>query len=61
MMPDLKETILSEIQRLDVSERRLSNLRADTTYQLEQVLRERDRLRRHLEAVENPERKGNGD
>jgi hypothetical protein len=54
MISDIRETILSEIQRLDVRERSLSNLRADTTHQLEQVLRERDRLRRHLEAIENP-------
>jgi hypothetical protein len=58
VISDLKEVLLAEFSRLDVGERRLRNLRADTTLQLEQVLRERDRLRRHLEALENPNGKG---
>ncbi len=47
---DIRAELLSQISRLDAEEEVLRARRSITTYRLEQVLREKDRLQRHLAA-----------
>jgi hypothetical protein len=47
-----RDELLEQLDRLDCEINLLRGRRALTTYKLEQALREQDRVRRHLDALE---------
>jgi len=53
--PQTRAELLDQLAHLDARERGLRAQRSDVTYRLEQVLRERDRLRHHLASLDQDE------
>jgi hypothetical protein len=55
MMDVTRGELLEQLERLDSEVRLLRGRRALVTYRLEQSLRERDRIKRHLDAAAREE------